>query len=166
MVSISNERKNKLFFDLQNNLGSFLNGDNSKAFDYTLDTNIKSTSDGDLLKIALHIDPAPFKKNENRFVRLKSLTNPSRDVYFNVNKTFSTDFNLDDHLFTALDSLLRLVPEDFTNIKPQNGDTSIFLNNSRKFVGDRVIVDGNSIRTRLVFPNNLNISKAPQVSAA
>jgi|GEM_PF-4340271 len=134
MVSISDESKKKIFFDLSNKLNKHFNGDNkSEALGYTLDTEIQSTSGGDPLKIALHMAPDnnQGKLDGERLVELVSLTNPSVAVNFNANKTSNPDFNPDDKLFTALDFILRLVPKEFNSIEtffePQDGDINISL---------------------------------------
>jgi hypothetical protein len=88
------------------------------------------------LKIALHVSPKQFKFGHtldfnSRTVTLSSLTNPSVAVRFNAISPLNSTFTPDDKLFTALDFILKLVPQDFNSIgthsKPQEGDINISL---------------------------------------
>jgi len=137
MFEITNDSKNKFFFDLKRKLNEHLNGNNkNEALNHTYETDIQSSSDSNKeLKIALHMDPFSNFNANSRTVTLRSLTNPSVAVRFNE---ISTPKNFNSHLkdifFRALDSILTKVPQDFisigTHYRTQEGDTIYFLNDS------------------------------------
>ncbi|MEY3369654.1 MAG: hypothetical protein RLZZ361_324 [Cyanobacteriota bacterium] len=172
MIDISGNSRNKCFFDLQNKLNEHLNGNNkNKALDHTSETEIQSSSDGNKLKIALHVDCASAMGSNSRTVTLRSLTNPSVAVRFDAISPLNPTFTPDDQLFTALDFILKLVPQDFNSInthsEPQEGDINISLgdheditpyqytkNKSGKLVSKRTGIDG------------LSSSRAPQKAKA
>ncbi len=130
MIGITDNSKHELYFDLKRKLNEHLKGNNkNKALDHTSETDIQSSSGGNKLKIALHLDPFTFN---DRTVTLRSLTNPSVAVRFNeINTPKNFQSPLDDIFFKALDFILKLVPQDFNSIathsKPQEGDTIYFL---------------------------------------
>jgi len=169
MVGITDEIKHKLYFDLKRKLNEHLKGNNkNKALDHTSETDIQSSSGGNNLKIALHLDPFTFN---DRTVTLRSLTNPSVAVTFNAISPEKSNFSPNDKLFTALDFIFKLVPQEFNSIKThserQEGDINISLgdhedvtsyqytkNESGKLESTRASIEG------------LSISKAPQKATA
>jgi len=173
MVEIINDSKNKFYFDLKRKLNEHLNGDKKHiALDHTSDTYIQSSSDSNKeLKIALHMDPFSNFNADSRTVTLRSLTNPSVAVTFNAISPEKSNFSPNDKLFTALDFIFKLVPQEFNSIKThserQEGDINISLgdhedvtsyqytkNESGKLESTRASIEG------------LSISKAPQKATA
>jgi len=128
------------------------------------------------LKIALHVGPkrtdiGNVLDPNSRIVTLRSLTNPSVAVTFNAISPEKSNFSPNDKLFTALDFIFKLVPQEFNSIKThserQEGDINISLgdhedvtsyqytkNESGKLESTRASIEG------------LSISKAPQKATA
>ncbi len=105
------------------------------------------------------MDCASAMGSNSRTATLSSLTNPSVAVRFNAISPEESKFSPDDKLFTALDFIFRLVPQEFKSIKthtqPQEGDISISLsdhkevtpyqytkNESGKLVSKRTVISG------------------------
>lgn len=87
------------------------------------------------LKIALHVSPKRTNNGNvldpnSRTVTLRSLTNPSVAVTFNAISSNTSKFSPDDKLSTALDFILRLVPQEFNSIETY----------TQSQVGDRIYV--------------------------
>jgi hypothetical protein len=120
------------------------------------------------LKIALHMDPFSSFNADSRIVTLRSLTNPSVAVAFNAISSKGSDFTLDDKIFTALDLILRLVPQGFKSIKSYTevkvGDIDINLDIDNKKI-DPFIYTENASGEPTFLPaeiNGLSFSKAPK----
>ena len=169
MIDISGNSRNKCFFDLQNKLNEHLvDGKNKNiALDHTYETEIKSSSDGNKLKIALHVDSASPMDSNSRTATLRSLTNPSVAVTFNAISPEKSDFTLDDKLFTALDFIFKLVPQEFNSIEThtqsQEGDINISLGDLEDVTSYKYTKNtfGELVSDSSAIPG-LYISKAPK----
>jgi hypothetical protein len=112
-MDIARNIKYNLFVELKRELSKYLGRDHkNEDLDHTLEINNFKDSEGKNLKIALHLG------RNARLVTLRSLTNPSVHVNFDVISPIGSDFSPDDKLFTALDFIFKLVPEDFKSIEP------------------------------------------------
>lgn len=168
-MEIPQNDKNNFFFGLKTRLKEHLNGENKQsAFNDILETNTTSSLDNtDKLKIALHLDSYSNSSGDLRTVTLRSLTNPSVAVRFNAISPEKSTFSLDDKLFTALDFIFRLVPQDFNSIDThtqlQDGDINISLGDKEEIMtyqytkneSDKLVSNPCGIM-------GLSISKAPE----
>ncbi len=168
MVEITNDSKNKFYFDLKRKLNEHLNGDKKHiALDHTSETDIQSSSGANKLKIALHMDPFSSFNADSRIVTLRSLTNPSVAVRFDAISPEKSNFSPDDKLFTALDFIFRLVPQDFNSIdthsKPQEGDINISLGDHEEVMPyQNTKNESDELVSNSADINGLSISKAPK----
>jgi hypothetical protein len=113
------------------------------------------------------MDPFSNFNDDSRTVTLRSLTNPSVAVTFNAISPKKSKFSPDDKLFTALDFIFRLVPQEFNSInthtQPQEGDINISIDDDDEVrpYEDTINESGQPV-SKSAGIKGLSISKAPK----
>lgn len=113
------------------------------------------------------MDNASTTNPTSRTVTLRSLTNPSVAVTFNAISPEKSNFSPDDKLFTALDFIFRLVPQEFNSInthtQPQKGDINISIDDHDEVRPyEYTINESGQLVSNSAGIKGLSISKAPE----